>query len=113
MNWALTSTLRTLPTLERGRSGQTSTCLGVLTLPSRSLTKTRISSPATLARAEQVARVVHDGHRGERGRPPGRGQALGGDGAVVAEVFGGRQRGDHHRGLGLAEQLAHDRADPR
>jgi hypothetical protein len=37
-SWALTSVLRTLPTLDRGRSGQTSTCLGALTLPSRSLT---------------------------------------------------------------------------
>ena len=42
------SALRTLPTLERGRSGQTSTCLGALTLPSRSLTKARTSPAVTV-----------------------------------------------------------------
>ena len=44
----MTSVLRTLPTLDRGRSGQTSTCLGTFTLPRRSLTKARISSPVTV-----------------------------------------------------------------
>ena len=42
------SALRTLPTLERGRSGQTSTCLGALTLPSRSLTNARTSPAVTV-----------------------------------------------------------------
>src|SRR6185437_7585426 len=36
-----TSVLRTLPTRERGRSGQTSTCFGVLTLPTRPLVTAR------------------------------------------------------------------------
>ena len=43
----LTSLLSTLPTLDRGRSAQTSTCLGAFTLPSRPLTNARSSSPGT------------------------------------------------------------------
>ena len=43
----LTSFFRTLPTRERGRSGQTSTCLGALTPPRRSLANARRSSPGT------------------------------------------------------------------
>ena len=41
------SALSTLPTFERGRSAQTSTCLGALTLPIRSLTNAASSSGAT------------------------------------------------------------------
>lgn len=42
-NWAFTSFLSTLPTLDLGRSGHTSTCLGAFTLPIRALTNARTS----------------------------------------------------------------------
>ena len=52
------SGLSTLPTLDRGRSGQISTCLGALTLPSRSLTKIRTSSEVTLCPARSWTTAV-------------------------------------------------------
>ena len=48
------SVLSTLPTLERGRSGQTSTCLGAFTLPIRSLTNAISSAGSTLLPGAQL-----------------------------------------------------------
>src|ERR1700676_49335 len=42
------SAFSTLPTLERGRSSQTSICLGVLTLPSRCFTKVDNAATSTV-----------------------------------------------------------------
>ena len=46
---ALDLVLRTLPTLERGRSSQTMTCFGVFTLPMRAFTKAITSAPSMSA----------------------------------------------------------------
>src|SRR6476660_4222766 len=42
------SDFSTLPTLERGRSSQTSICLGVLTLPTRCFTKADTAATSTV-----------------------------------------------------------------
>ena len=55
----LISTFSTLPTFERGRSAQISTCFGVLTLPIRFLTKARTSSAST---TRPGSRLEHGGH---------------------------------------------------
>ncbi len=52
------SVLSTLPTLERGRSAQTSTCLGALTLPIRSLTKAISSAGSTCCPARSWTTAV-------------------------------------------------------
>ena len=52
------SFLSTLPTFERGRSGQISICFGVFTLPMRCLTNAAISAGSTVVPARYFVAVL-------------------------------------------------------
>ena len=66
---------------------------------------------AALSCGQEFALVIHDRDGDEWGWLAGGGEAFPGQRAVGVEVIFRREGGDHHRRLGLPEQLCHDRAD--